>query len=107
MPETSKQEVLLSDLTVIQSQVEILANKCRDLTEVNLEIDSQLSELKKEKSELLQKISRMETEIQSLKEKPTNGFSNSFDEKEKEELKKNIGDLISRIDFHLSAERQA
>lgn len=107
MSETSKQEVLLSDLSIIQSQVEILAAKCRDLTQVNLEIDSQLNELKKEKKELLQKISKLELEIKNIKENPVKGIFNSIEDTEKEELKKNIGDLISRIDFHLSAGRQA
>ncbi|RPI75446.1 MAG: hypothetical protein EHM47_02580 [Ignavibacteriales bacterium] len=107
MSETSKQEVFLSDLNIIQTQVEILANKCKDLTEENLDLDSQLTELKKEKTEILQKISRLETELQKFKEKSSNGFFNSLDNTEKDELKKNIGDLITRIDFHLSAERQA
>jgi predicted nuclease with TOPRIM domain len=107
MSETSKQEVLLSDLGIIQTQVEILANKCKDLTEVNLNLDSQLDELKKENTQLIQKISRLESEVKNLKGKPEHGTFNSLDEKEKQELKRNIGDLISRIDFHLSAERQA
>lgn len=106
MSETSKQEVLLSDLSIIQSQVEILANKCRDLTEVNLEQDSIIEELKNEKTELLQKITRLESELQKFKDKKEPEFFNSLNEKEKEEFKKNIGDLISRIDFHLAAERQ-
>ncbi|OGU77841.1 MAG: hypothetical protein A2V93_06785 [Ignavibacteria bacterium RBG_16_34_14] len=103
MQETSKQEVLLSDLSVIQSQVEILANKCKDITEVNIELETQLSELKKEKTDLTQKISRIETELHNMKEKSGTGLFNSLNEKEREELKKNIGDLISRIDFHLSS----
>jgi hypothetical protein len=49
MAETSKQEVLLSDLSIIQSQVEILANKCKDLTEANLGLDSQVERIKKGK----------------------------------------------------------
>jgi chromosome segregation ATPase len=103
MSETSKQEVLLSDLSVIQSQVEILANKCKDLTEVNLKLESQLSEFKKEKIDLTQKISKLESEVQNIKKKGGTDFFNSLDEKEREELKNNIGDLISRIDFHLSS----
>jgi len=103
MSETSKQEVLLSDLSIIQSQVEILANKCKDLTEVNLELESQLSELKKENSDLEQKISKLESELQNIKKKSGTDFFNSLNEKEREELRNNIGDLISRIDFHLSS----
>ncbi|MDO8550977.1 MAG: hypothetical protein Q7S39_12620 [Ignavibacteria bacterium] len=103
MSETSKQEVLLSDLSIIQSQVEILANKCKDLTEVNIELDSQLADLKKEKTDLTQKISKLESELQTMKEKSGAGLFNSFNEKERKELKTNIGDLISRIDFHLSS----
>ncbi len=103
MSEISKQEILLSDLNLIQSQVEILANKCKDLTEVNLELESQLSEIKKEKTDLTQKISKLEAEVQNMKKKPGTDFFNSLNEKEREELKSNIGDLISRIDFHLSS----
>jgi chromosome segregation ATPase len=103
MSETSKQEVLLSDLGIIQSQVEILANKCKDLTEVNIELETKLSSIKKENSDLEQKISKLESELQNIKKKPGNDFFNSLNEKEKEELKNNIGELISRIDFHLSS----
>ncbi len=107
MSETSKQEVLLSDLSIIQSQVEILANKCRDLTEVNLDMELKLEQLKKEKTELLQKLSSLESEIKNYKKNSDVELFGSLENKDKEELKKNIGDLISRIDFHLSAERQA
>ena len=103
MSETSKQEVLLSDLGVIQSQVEILANKCRDLTEINLNLENELSGLKKEKINLDEKVSKLEFEIQNLKKKSKTDFLSSLNEKEREELKNNIGDLISRIDFHLSS----
>lgn len=103
MSETSKQEVLLNDLSVILSQVEILANNCRDLTEVNRKLNSQASEFKKEKTELLQKVSKLESELQKVKGKSGAGFFKYLSEKEKEELKNNIGELISRIDFHLSS----
>ena len=106
MSETSKQEVLLSDLGIIQSQVEILANKCKDLTEVNIELETKLSDQKKENQELEEKILKLESELQNIKNNSGNNFFNSLDEKEREELKNNIGDLISRIDFHLSAGRQ-
>jgi hypothetical protein len=56
---------------------------------------------------LIQKITRLESELQNIKEKSGAALLNSVDEKEKEELKRNISDLITRIDFHLSAERQA
>jgi hypothetical protein len=101
--EISKQEILLSDLGVIQSQVEILANKCKDLTKVNLELESSLTILKKEKIDLEKKITKLESELQNTNKKSGNDFFNSLSQKEKEELKTNIGDLISRIDFHLSS----
>jgi hypothetical protein len=41
-----------------------------------------------------------------LKQKPAENKFGTFSEKEKEELKNSIGNLISRIDFHLSAEKQ-
>jgi len=104
MSEASKQEVLLNDLSIIQSQVEILANRCRELTENNLELEGKINELKKDKILLTEKISKLEAELKSLKEKSGNGLFSSLEDKDKEELKKNINELITKIDFHLSAE---
>jgi hypothetical protein len=104
--EISKQEILLSDLSVIQSQVEILANKCKDLTEINFDLENQVTNLKKENSDLEKKVFKLESEFKNIEKKLPDDFFNSLDVKEREELKNNIGDLITRIDFHLSAARQ-
>src|SRR5690606_9181735 len=104
MSEASKQEVLLNDLSIIQSQVEILANRCRELTENNLELEGKINELKKDKILLTEKISKLEAELKYLKEKSGNGLFSSLEDKDKEELKKNIKEIIKKIDCHLSAE---
>jgi predicted nuclease with TOPRIM domain len=102
MSEISKQEILLNDLSEIQSQVEILTNKCKNLTDVIKELEKQINILKKEKLELSKNIS----ELEAKKEKPGLAIFNSLGEEDKEELKNNISTLISRIDFHLSNDRQ-
>lgn len=106
MSEISKHEILLNDLSYIQSQVEILTNKCKYLRELNEELESQTNLLKREKSELLKNISGIESELKIIKEKPGLAALHSLGEEEKKELKNNISDLISRIDFHLSDDRQ-
>lgn len=104
MPENSKQEILLSDLNIIQSQVEILANKCKDLKAENDSLETRLAVVHKEKTDLLEKISKLETELQKKIEKTNSEMFSLLGEKEKEELKNNINDLLTRIDFHLSAD---
>ena len=106
MAENSKQEIMLSDLSDIQSEVETLAGKCKDLSVNNEELKKQLNALKKEKLDLQQNISTLQEEIRKYKEKPDLALFSGLGKEEKEELKNNISELISRIDFHLSAERQ-
>jgi chromosome segregation ATPase len=101
LSELSKYEVLLNDLSSIQVQSAIITNKCKDLTQRNKELEELLAEAKKEKTNIMQKVSELENEIKSLQ---NNNNLNPYNEKEKESLKIKLQNLITRIDYHLSAE---
>jgi predicted nuclease with TOPRIM domain len=103
LPEVSKQDLLLKDIAIVLSQVTILSNKYKDLSQQNSELESEVNELKKEKAGLIQKLSMLETEIENIKKQNHTEIFNSLDEEEREDLKSKITNLISKIDLHISS----
>jgi predicted nuclease with TOPRIM domain len=69
----------------------------------NAEYETELNELKKEKTNLIQKLSMLETEIENIKMQTHTEIFNSLDEEEREDLKGKITNLISKIDLHISS----
>ena len=105
MVDLAKYESLISDLSSLEAQVAILKSKYNDTLERNSELEVSLNESGQEKNVLHQRISELESEVQQLKE--STGDVISLNMEEREELKKKIKNLISRIDYHLSASRQS
>lgn len=104
MPETSKQDALITDITNIHSEVNTLVSNHRDLAQVNLKLEAEVNELRKEKADLVQKLAGLEAKIgNNNKRQPDFEIFNSLDEEERENLKNKIDNLISRIDFHISS----
>lgn len=103
MSEASKQDILLKDITNVQSQVTTLVNKYRDLTQLNEKLETEVGKLRKEKADLVEKISGLESEAGNTNNQPGLESFNSLDEEERENLKNKIDNLISRIDFHISS----
>jgi len=104
LAELSKYEVLLNDINTVQAQAAILTNKCRDLGQRNKELEGLLTEAGKEKINLAQKVSELERDLKVFQNNNAENIINSFNEKEKESLKIKLQNLISRIDYHLSAD---
>jgi len=96
----AKYETLISDLGKLESQVEILKNKYSDTLDRNKELEVSLNDFQQDKNLLHQKISDLESELEQIKLKSEeNSKLNSI---ERDELKKKIKELISRIDKHLA-----
>ncbi len=106
MAELSKQDILINDLSSIESQLSSLLHKFGDIAKRNSELETGISELRKENSLLTQKLVKYEGEIEHLKTESESGQLNSLNLKEREELKLKLQNLISRINIHLSADRQ-
>ena len=104
MSEISKYEVLLNDLASIQVKAAIITNKFKDLTERNKELEELLAEARREKMNLAQKISELENDLKQLQNNNSVNNLNTYNEKEKESLKIKLTNLISKIDYHLSAD---
>lgn len=104
MVDLAKYETLISDLSSLESQVEILKNKYSDTMDRNKELEVSLNEIQQDKNLLHQKISELESELEEIKLKVEE--KSKLNLEEREELKVKIKDLISRVDKHLSTDIQ-
>jgi predicted nucleic acid-binding Zn-ribbon protein len=98
----AKYETLISDLSKLESQVEILKNKYNDTVGRNKELEVSLNEIQQDKTLLHQKISELESELEEIKLKTED--KTKLNSEEREEIKIKIKDLVSRIDKHLSSD---
>jgi chromosome segregation ATPase len=98
----AKYETLISDLSALESQVEILKDKYSDTLERNKELEVSLNEIQQDKNLLHEKISELESELEEIKLKMEEKSNVNLEERE--ELKIKIKDLITRVDKHLSAD---
>ena len=98
----AKYETLISDLSALESQVEILKNKYSDTLERNKELEVSLNEIQQDKNLLHEKISELESELEEIKLKVEE--KSKLNLEDREELKIKIKDLITRVDRHLSTD---
>lgn len=109
MAEPTKYDMLLNDLNSIEAQAAMLANKCKELIRRNIEQEEIVNKTKREVTMLSQKIVTLERELekaQTQQNEQEGKLSNLLNTKETETLKIKLQNLISRIDYHLSADRQ-
>jgi len=106
LPESNKYEMLLNDLNSIETQAAVLANKCKDLMAHNIELEDFAARAKKEITALSQKIVNLELDLEKANTEEEGKLFNLLNTKETETLKIKLQNLISRIDYHLTADRQ-
>lgn len=106
MAELSKQEILLNDLGTIETQISILVHKEQELQSSNSELAKLVETLRKENMNLIHRIEELESKDKTAPESAESNLFNSLNQKERENLKVRLQGLISKIDNHLSAERQ-
>jgi predicted nuclease with TOPRIM domain len=103
----AKYDSLIQDLSTIEAEIATISNKLQDVEEHKTELEIELSKIRQENSYLQKKIMELEQELATVKgDKEVNIF-NTFNSKEKETIKLKLQDIISKIDFHLSADRQS
>lgn len=98
----AKYESLINDLSSIESEVATLKDMLRDNSSRSVELEEVTKRFKQENSLLKSRITELEIAIENLKKEPDT--LNVLNNKERETLKSKLQDLITRIDFHLSAE---
>ena len=66
MAEYSKYDILIKDLNIVETQVSILNNKYNDELQKNQDLDKVVKEVKAENAFLVEKLSKLESELQNL-----------------------------------------
>jgi transcription initiation factor IIF auxiliary subunit len=99
----SKYDILLKDLNTVETQVAILNNKYKDELQKNQDLENTVKELKLENAFLIEKLSKLDSELQNLQSSTDQDLFNSLNMKEKEDLKLKLRNLLSKIDFHISS----
>ena len=100
MVDLAKYETLISELSALESEIEILNNKYMDTLDRNKELEVTIDSVQQDKNLLNQELAKLEEDLQSLKQKAEEKIN--LNAEERESFKNKINDLISRIDFHLS-----
>ena len=103
MAEFSKFDILIKDLNLVETQVSILNNKYKDELRKNQDLEKTLNAVKSENTFLIEKLSKLESELQNLQSGNNLDLFNSLNMKEKEELKLKLRNLLSKIDYHISS----
>ncbi len=103
MPDLTKHDVLLNELSEIHTFVSELVNNLKTLKKENLRLGKSFSSIREENKILLQRIEALEKQLEEDKNNSLNSLFGSLQNNEKEELKNKIQNLVSRIDSHLSS----
>ncbi len=103
MPDLTKHEVLLNELSEIQTLLSELIINRRTLKEENTRLERSFSGLREENKMLLQRVESLEKQLEEKGNNSLNSLFGSLENNEKEELKTKIQNLVNRIDLHLSS----
>jgi predicted nuclease with TOPRIM domain len=103
LPDLTKHEVLLNELSEIQTLVAELKNRNKTLREEYSKLERSFSGIREENKMLLQRVEALEKQLEENGENSLNSLFGSLDGNEKEELKNKIRNLVNRIDLHLSS----
>ncbi len=103
----SKYEAMINDLSILESQISIIKNQFKDGVKRNEELEVALEKSKQDNTSLYKKIAALEEELNELNTNAENGLILGLtDSDEKESFKIRLQELISRIDYHLTVDRQ-
>ena len=106
MVDMAKYESMIKDLNTIESQITILKNQFADTNNRNKELEVALEKSKQDNTSLYQKIAALDKELTAINKSAEQGLS-LLSLEDRESFKNKLQDLISRINYHMSAEGQA
>lgn len=107
MFDLAKYDALIQDLSAIESEIATLSNKLKDVEERKTELEIELAKARQENVYLQKKLMELEQEFLNVKEDQKDNPFSLLNSKEKETIKLKLQDIISKIDYHLSSERQS
>ncbi len=103
----SKYESIIHELETIEAEVATMGNKLKDVEEHKIELEIELNKVRQENFYLQKRILDIEQELINSREKNDGNIFNTFNSKEKESIKAKLQDMISKIEYHLSGNRQS
>ena len=106
MVDLAKYDSLIQDLSTIEAEIATISNKLQDVEEHKTELEIELAKLKQENSYFQKKIRELEQELATAEDDKEGNIFNTFNSKERENIKLKLQDIISKIDYHLSSDRQ-
>ncbi len=102
MPDSSKYDLFMDELSSLEKQVYKFLQKTNDVNEENKTLQKRIKQLEKENEVLKLKVDDVEAKLNNaFVDLENSQFGNLFNDDEKLELKNKINDLITKIDFHL------
>lgn len=101
MAESSKYDFFTDELTALEKQIYLFLQRNEDLQQENKDLSNKVKSIDKENEVLKLKLHEIESKLNHFEENGAQNKSETFAPEEKEELKNKIGDLISKIDYHL------
>lgn len=102
MPDSSKYDLFMDELSSLEKQVYKFLQKTNDVNEENKTLQKRIKQLEKENEVLKLKVDDVEAKLNNaFVDLESSQIGNLFNDDEKLELKNKINDLITKIDFHL------
>jgi len=103
LPDQSKFEIFIEELTSIEVQVSAHIELCEELQNRNRELEKKLSSLQKENEYLKMQIENGEGLAERRGDDIQKAVFSSLSSKERENLKVKITEVISKINSHLTS----
>lgn len=101
MADTSKYDLFLNEIVSLEKAVQKFVSNNAELEEEKLSLITRVNKLQKENEILVLKIKDLEKQISVAEDVKTSAGKTNLDLTERENLKNQIDDLISRIDYHI------
>jgi chromosome segregation ATPase len=102
MVDMAKYEAMIKDLSTLESQITILKNQFEDTINRNKELEVALEKSKQDNTSLYQKIAALDKELTAINKSTEEGLS-LLSLEDRESFKNKLRDLISKINYHMSA----
>jgi len=101
----AKYEAMIKDLSTLESQITILKSQYNDSINRNKELEVALEKSKQDNTSLYQRIAALDKELAAINKGAEEGL-NLLSLEDRESFKIKLQDLVSKINYHLSAEGQ-
>ena len=101
MSDTSKYDLFMDEIISLEKMIQKFVAQKEEIEEEKISLQQKLSSLEKENEVLVQKIKGLEKKVISNDEVASSKTKSNLDLSERENLKNQIDDLITRIDYHI------